>query len=524
MKTTKKSHLEMKADKNKSLRKRGAVLTVVGLKRLQTAILEEERQKRGSKRFTQVELSDRIGISTSSLSRLWSLNSRIDPRTMRICFSAFDLVLHEDDYTLYDANDMDFLREYSPEDRQLIDRDLSENSANADLLPESELSGEQQTITPNTAPSQIVSVFLGEEKIKSEITLNKESNYNDGAKISEYIKYPCAPLSLDSKFYIPRPPLEELAYQEITQPGCVIRIQGCRGMGKTSLVLRIVAHTRMLGYETAKINIDQVDIDVLRKPQLFMQWLAASIARQLGREFNVDKHWDEEIGSKLSCTLYLKECLLAPLEKPLLLVLDEVQHIFEYPDLANEFLPLLRSWQEEAQQDEVWTKLRLVIVYSTDVCLSIEINQSPFNIGLPLKLSEFTSEQVIELANRYGIDWQQNKQVQQLMELIGGHPALLNITLYHLLYHKLTLEEILQTAITEVGIYRQHLQNLLNKLQKNTQLLDTMKIFLTKDKNIDLDILTAYQLENMGLIQLQQQKWVISCQLYQGFLKKYLMS
>lgn len=82
----------------------------------------------------------------------------------------------------------------------------------------------------------------------------------------------------------------------------------------------------------------------------------------------------------------------------------------------------------------------------------------------------------------------------------------------------------MQTAITEVGIYRQHLQILLNKLQKNTQLLDTMKIFLTKDKNIDLDMLTAYQLENMGLIQLQQQKWVISCQLYRDFFRKYLMS
>ncbi|MUG99069.1 hypothetical protein F7734_44975 [Scytonema sp. UIC 10036] len=120
MKISKKIHLEIKEDKNKSLRKRGVVLTGVGLKRLQSAILEEERQKRGGKRFTQVELSDRIGISTSSLSRLWSLTSRIDPRTMRICFSAFDLVLHEDDYTLYDVNDIYDKREYFQEEQQAI--------------------------------------------------------------------------------------------------------------------------------------------------------------------------------------------------------------------------------------------------------------------------------------------------------------------------------------------------------------------------------------------------------------------
>ncbi|MBC1239336.1 AAA-like domain-containing protein, partial [Nostoc sp. 2RC] len=63
----------------------------------------------------------------------------------------------------------------------------------------------------------------------------------------------------------------------------------------------------------------------------------------------------------------------------------------------------------------------------------------------------------------------------------------------------------------------------LNKIQKNSQLLDSIKKLLTKDENIDLDILIAYKLENMGLIQLQQQKWVISCKLYRDFLKKYLV-
>lgn len=512
----------MKKYKNKPLRKRGAVLTVTGLKRLQVAILEEERQTRGGKRFTQAELSDRIGISTSSLSRLWSLNSRIDPRTLRICFSAFDLLLYEEDYTLFNADNVDSLHENYQEDQKAIAQDLLDNLGNMDLLPESELFLQQQTMTAKTVAPQVVSVFIDPKKMNGEIRLKEQINYNYQSRTTEYIKYPSSPLSLDSKFYIPRPPLEELAYQEIMQPGCVARIQGFRGMGKTSLMLRILAHARMLGYKTAKLNINQVDMDILQKPKLFMQWLAASIARQLGIEFNTDKHWDEEIGSKLSCTLYLQQYLLAALEQPLLLVLDEVQHIFEYPDLGREFLPLLRSWQEEAQQDEVWQKLRLVIIYSTDVYLSLDINQSPFNIGLPLKVSEFTAEQVIELANRYEIDWKQNDQVQQLMELIGGHPALINLTLYQLCHQQLTLEKILETASTQIGIYRQHLQNLLNKLQQNSQLLDNFKILLTKDDNMPLELLTAYKLENMGLIRWQQQEWVISCKLYRDFLRKYL--
>ncbi|MFQ4146744.1 AAA-like domain-containing protein [Chlorogloeopsis sp. ULAP02] len=430
----------MKEDKTKLKRKRGVVLTVVGLRRLQAAILEEERTERGGKRFTQAELSDRIGVSTSSLSRLWSLSSRIDPRTLRICFSAFDLQLDQKDYTLFNSHDINRLDKSSQEDEVI----------NRGFLPKRELFPTQQIVTAGTTPPQLVSTLVCAEKFVSEVTPRERSlNCNYQSKLTVYCKYPSGPLPLDSKLYISRPPLEELAYQEIMQPGCVIRIEGCREMGKTSLMLRLLAHARTLGYKIVKLNINQVDIDVLQKSQLFMKWLAASISRQLGIEFHAEKHWDEEIGSKLSCTLYLKECLLASLEKPLLLVLDEVQHIFEYPDLAREFLPLLRSWQEEAQQDEVWQKLRLAIIYSTDVSLPLNINQSPFKIGLPLKLSEFTDEQVMELAERYGMDWRHNKQVQQLMKLIGRHPALINIALYQLCYQQLTLEEILKMASTQ---------------------------------------------------------------------------
>ncbi|MDM9380614.1 AAA-like domain-containing protein [Chlorogloeopsis sp. ULAP01] len=429
----------MKEDKTKLKRKRGVVLTVAGLRRLQAAILEEERRERGGKRFTQAELSDRIGVSTSSLSRLWSLSSRIDPRTLRICFSAFDLHLDKKDYTFFDSNDINCLDENTQED-EVINRDFCKNVGNADFLPNSGLFLQQQM-------PQLVSTLVCAEKFSSEVALKERSlNHSYQSKFTAYYKYPSGPLPLDSKLYISRPRLEELAYQEIMQPGCVIRIEGCREMGKTSLMLRVLAHAITLGYETVKLNLNQVDIDVLQKPHLFMKWLAASISRQLGIEFNVEKHWDEEIGSKLSCTIYLKECLLAPLEKPLLLVLDEVQHIFEYPDLAREFLPLLRSWQEEAQQDQVWQKLRLVIVYSTDVSLPLNINQSPFNLGLPLKLSEFTYEQAMELVERYGIDWRHSNQVQQLMKLIGGHPALINIALYQLCCQQLTLEEIFKIA------------------------------------------------------------------------------
>ncbi|MUG96923.1 hypothetical protein F7734_33115 [Scytonema sp. UIC 10036] len=505
-------------------RKRGVVLTDAGLKKLQRAILEEERRERGGKRFTQAELGERMGVSTSTLSRLWSLSSRTDPRTLRICFSAFDLSLCEEDYTLFDSNHINCLDESWEEDADVLNRAFSKNVGDVDFLPESELIVEPQTLAVNTARSQLISRFATMGEVSSEIALmDRSPNYDNRSKLTKCLKYPSGPLPLDSKLYIPRLPLEELAYQEIIQPGCVIRIQGGREMGKTSLMLRIIDRARVLGFKTVKLNINQVDINILQKPQLFMQWLAASISRQLGTEFDAKQHWDEEIGSNLSCTLYLKEYLLANLETPLVLVLQEVQRIFEYPNLAKELLPLLRSWHEEAQQDQVWQKLRFLIVYSTESYFHFDVNQSPFNIGLPLKLSDFTYEQIIELAKRYGIDWRDKDRVQELIKLIGGHPALINLTLYYICCQQFKLENVLQTASIQKNIYLQHLQRLLHKLQQNSQLLDVFKTMIMAKHDSHIDLSTTYKLESMGLIRLQKQEWVISCELYREFFREYLM-
>ncbi len=508
----------MKQKQNTSKRKRGVVLTVAGLKRFQAAILEVERGERGGKRFTQAELSDRIGVSTATLSRLWSLNCRIDPRTLRICFSSFDLRLTEGDYTLFTPEDINGIDENWEED---INGDSPNNEGNEDsfLNHFSNNNVTSQFVATTVASDKISNVIAFRERLnKTPLSLNQYYQY----KVSKYCRYPSGPLSLDSQLYIPRPPLEELAYQEIMQLGCVIRIQGCRGMGKTSLVLRVLAYAKMLGYETVTLNINQVDIDILQKPQSFMHWFAATISRKLGLEFDLEEYWDEEIGNKLSCTLFIKECILANLDKPLLLVLDDIHHVFEYPDLAREFLPLLRSWQEEAQQDKVWQKLRMVIIYSNEVDASLDINQSPFNIGLPLRLSDFNEQQVIDLARRYGIDWRGNSEAEKLITLVGGHPALINLALYHISCTELTLEDICQTASTLTGIYRQHLQNIFNKLQKNEKLLQNFTIILTNNSNIPLDTFTAYKLENMGLIKLRRQRWVVSCQLYRDFFLKNL--
>ena len=91
---------------SKTKRKRGVVLTSIGLKRLQSAILSVEIAENKGEHLSLEKLSSRIDVSTKTLSRLWSLSERVDQKTVKLCFSAFKLELHSEDYTiLNEANE-----------------------------------------------------------------------------------------------------------------------------------------------------------------------------------------------------------------------------------------------------------------------------------------------------------------------------------------------------------------------------------------------------------------------------------
>ncbi|MEM6753130.1 MAG: AAA-like domain-containing protein [Cyanobacteria bacterium P01_C01_bin.38] len=428
----------------KQRRKRGIILTATGLKRLQTAIQSAQLQENDGRRFTQEELSNRIGVSTNTLSRLWSLKTALDSRSVKLCFSAFNLELSKSDYT------------------------------------------------------------TGEEV----------EEFNE-------IEYPSGPVSVYSKLYIPRPPIEESINQEISRPGCLIRIKAPKGMGKTSLKFRLLDYAKSLSYYTVHLDLKLVDTDKFLDLNNFLRWLCSMVSRSLDMEPQLDEYWDEEIGSKLSCTLYFQAYILETLNNPFVLSFDELNRVFEYPQLAQEFLPLLRSWHENAQYNQVWQKLRLVVDYSTDIYVPLDLNRSPFNIGLPIQLPEFTLEQIEDLASRYGLNWQQ-EQAQELMEVIGGQPALVNIALYHLSQEELNLEELLELASTERGIYRHHLREKLDDLLANPDLAAAFAAILASQTPVNLSSTVAYKLESIGLVKLTPEGAIVSKELYRSYFLENL--
>lgn len=85
------------------------------------------------------------------------------------------------------------------------------------------------------------------------------------------------------------------------------------------------------------------------------------------------------------------------------------------------------------------------------------INPSPLNTGLIIKLPEFTSTQVQDLAKRYGQEITQ-PEVDQLITLLGGHPYRLQLAFYYLRQQLITLDELLRNFEIAIAIYTDHLQ------------------------------------------------------------------
>lgn len=332
---------------------------------------------------------------------------------------------------------------------------------------------------------------------------------------------PGGQVDLASQFYIDRPPIEQRCYEAIAKPGSLIRIKAPRQMGKTSLLARTLYQAEAQGYVKVPLSFQLADGKIFTDLDQFLKWFCAVIGRRLRLPNKISEYWDDFFGSKDNCTAYFEEYLLTELEQPLALGLDEVDLVFQHPEIASDFFGLLRAWHEDGKSRDIWKKLRLVVVHSTEVYIPLNINQSPFNVGLAIELPEFTLEQMQDLAQRHGWNWQGNK-LDALQAMIGGHPYLVRVALYNLARRDLTLEELLAAAPTEAGPYGDHLRRHLWNLEQRPEMAAAVKRVVASDSPVRLDSIEAFQLSSMGLVNLEGNEVSPRCNLYRQYFRDRL--
>ncbi|KYC36309.1 hypothetical protein WA1_42055 [Scytonema hofmannii PCC 7110] len=336
------------------------------------------------------------------------------------------------------------------------------------------------------------------------------------------LEYPDGHVPLSSPFYVEHYEIESLCYETLQKPGSLIRIKTPKLMGKTSLLTRILSHGELQNYQTVYLDLGGIDKAVLTSLDRFLRWLCSKVTSELDLDNKVDDTWNTKIlGSNDNCTAYFKKYILAEIDSPLVLGLDEVDRLFAYSEVVEDFFGMLRSWHEKGKISDAWKQMRLVLAHSTEVYIPLDIHQSPFNAGVPVELEEFNRQQVQDLAQKHGLKGN-NSLIEELRSMVGGHPYLIRLALYHIAAEKLTLENLLESATTEAGIYANHLRSLLDILQSVPELAQALKKVVNSTVPVELDSIQIYKLHSLGLVQRQSNYVTPRCQLYREYFRRVL--
>lgn len=373
-----------------------------------------------------------------------------------------------------------------------------------------------------------LSIALGERVTKKnfkEALRRCQNSHVQSEEVSEIaldLPFPEGAVALGSPLYIERTGVEALCNETVLKPGALIRIKAPNLMGKTSLLTRLLSYATNHDCQAVYIDLSSVDRVILTDLDKFLRWLCLVVGRQLKLENQLHQYWDTDIlGSNDNCTAYFEEYLLTQISEPLVLGLDEVDRLFPEAGVVEDFLGLLRSWHEKGKTSKIWQQLRLVIAHSTEVYIPLDINQSPFNAGLPIELSEFNLEQIQELAYRHRLDWQE-QQSKQLMQMVGGHPYLVRLAMYAVSCGNTNLLNLLQAASTEAGIFSHHLRHYLKLLQQTSELAQMFKQVVLSAEPVELNSMQIYQLHSMGLVKRLNNHVVPRCNLYREYFSRVL--
>jgi AAA-like domain len=322
-------------------------------------------------------------------------------------------------------------------------------------------------------------------------------------------------------FEVLREPQESLCCETILQPGSLVRIKAPQYMGKTEMLNRVLRRVEQNQREAQKVVINfysELERTSFANLDTLLHDLCTCVSNELELPDNLHDCWMGNGTPNLKTSNYFEDYIFPNINNSLILVLEGIDRAFEY-SFATDFCNLLRSWHGEGQRDEQWKKLRLVIVHSTDKYASLDIDESPlYNVGVTVTLDEFTFPQVESLVNQYGFGWNSD-QINQLMALVGGNPYLINHALRMINDHSMSLEEVLNTASKEEGIYRDRLRYLWKKISSQPMLKEALRRVISAQR---IDPVQIYKLDSLGLVRIEGNNVMFRCNLYHQYFSTLL--
>jgi hypothetical protein len=301
-----------------------------------------------------------------------------------------------------------------------------------------------------------------------------------------------------SPFYIERDSDHE-AMEAFCQPnGVTITIKGPRQMGKSSLLIRIMQDGCGHGMRTAFLDFQMIEQASMQNPETFYRQFCSLLAWEFELEDLTEEVWKAPLGQVQKTTNYIQKHILKAIpDSPLLLAMDEVERMFASP-FRSDFFSMLRSWHNRRAQGGDWLRLNLALVTSTEPYQLIsDLNQSPFNVGTVVELTDFDPEQVAELNQRHG-EPLKGADLDKLTNLLAGHPYLTRKALFLLASQRIEFEKLLIAACEDDGPFGDHLRNHLFRMSDRNELKEGLIQIIKYNRCSDEHIF--FRLRGAGLV------------------------
>lgn len=319
--------------------------------------------------------------------------------------------------------------------------------------------------------------------------------------------------AVDDQFYVKRDADTEFK-RLIPQEGTTIIIRGPRQTGKSSLLAQGVRYARESGIQVVHFDLQSLENADIKSYERFLRALADSIVEQLGLDLNeVEQEWSQPRSKQDKLSTVLVNYVLPKSDKPMMLALDDVDRLLKF-DFHTDFFSLLRSWHNIRATDSRWKKLNMVLVISTEPhLLMADQHRSPFNVGEPIYLEDFSQEQVSAL-NQWHDSPVKESQIPDLMALLNGHPYLTHRVLYTLVTRSWSWSKLMDVAISDNGPFDEHLRHYYRLLRHQHTLKRGLKQVIDQqrcpEKAFD-------RLKRAGLLTGSHKQATFRCDLYRRY-------